>query len=248
MQLGYLMNQQPSMPARETRRLKLAYELGFSEFYSVMPADQNSRYTGPEQADLLQRSTDLPEMQVPQIVAINGEVQAPKQITSQASSARPSVTPEQIATNARNQELSLSVSWLNQTDLARHWAAHVAGSTHSGQRARPENWSVARTVLICDNPAHARAAVRAKDGPCYSYYSKLAKPGSDVDAMMDDWVLYGTIEMVLSQLDALVTAAGPFGGLTVVDHGWADQEMAENSLSALASAFAPAVRRSCALS
>ncbi|MEP5009980.1 hypothetical protein, partial [Roseobacter sp.] len=255
MNLGYLMIPRQcsgDAPTRDFGRLELARDLGFSEFYAVKQADQATGSYGlnatPEHADALRTLPELPGAPVPQIVSINGDRQSLGETPSPLNLARPSLTPEQVAINARARQTTLSVSWLNKTELARHWAAHVSGSTHAGLRARPESWRVARTIVVCADAARAEYAVKSEDSPCRAYYAKMAAPGADrvtVDALIDDCVLYGTLQSVLDQLQDISTASGPFGTLTLVDHAWPDSELATESLVALASAIAPVMRRNC---
>jgi alkanesulfonate monooxygenase SsuD/methylene tetrahydromethanopterin reductase-like flavin-dependent oxidoreductase (luciferase family) len=152
----------------------------------------------------------------------------------------------QVIANANDRRGTLSVSWLNTTELAKHWAAHVSGSTHAGLRAREEDWRVARTIFICDDAARAEAIVKAEDSPCRAYYSEIAQENAahgDVDTLLDDCVLFGTLQTVLDRLTDIAAASGPFGTLTLVDHAWADTELAKQSMGSLAAATAPIMQR-----
>lgn len=251
MKLGYLMMPPDcvdGVPTRNAGRAKMARTFGVSEFYAVAPQDHSKVIpplsNSPEHANALRTLPELPEHRMPQVVAIDGKRQADCDTGAALNLTRPAVTPEQVAANARRRRATLSVSWLNTSDLARHWAAHVSGSTHAGFRARPEEWRIARTIMICGDVARAEAAIKSEDSPCRAYYRKVAQPGTDLDALMDDCVLYGSLDTVLDGLRDILATTGPFGTLTLVDHAWPDEALAQQSLAALTSALAPINLRS----
>ena len=254
MNLGYMMIPQRyavNKPLDKISRAKLALRLGFSEFYASELNEHPSVHCAfsecPETADMLQVLPDLPELPTPHVVSVDGQRQNARATDASHRMVKPAESPEQVKTNSAQRYASLSASWLRKSQLAEHWAAHVTGSTHAGLRARPEDWHVARTILINDNPAHAEAAIKSDDSPCRKYYSKMANLKSSdpqVDALIDECVLYGTLQSVLDALDDIVAATGPFGTLTLVDHVWPDAELAARSISSLASAIAPMSRLS----
>jgi len=248
MKLGYLMIPHASNTGGnkpDAGRAEMAQALGISEFYSVEPQDQTlgSCAIGayPEHASALRTHPDYCEKPLPQIVAVNGELQSISHASDAPNLTHPAATPQQVAANASARKTSMSVSWLTTADLARHWAAHVSGSTHAGLRARPEDWHIARTIMVCDDAARAQAAVKSDDSPCRAYYSRMITPGMDIEAVLDACVLYGSLETVLDDLQDILATTGPFGTLTFVDHAWPDQGMAQQSLAALTLALAPKV-------
>ncbi|MEP5729962.1 MAG: hypothetical protein ABJL67_11405 [Sulfitobacter sp.] len=254
MKLGYMMIPGPAVGQDwncNRGRAELARDLGFSEFYS---ADQDGHPFGvdgaPEHADHLNVLTDLPVRPMPKVIAIEGKRQRISDSAAAGHIVRPSVTAQQVVSHAREQKASLSVSWLNKTELAKHWAAHVTGSTHAGLIARPEDWRVARTILVCEDAARAEAAVKSDDSPCRDYYRRMAKPGAtsaDIDGLIESSVLYGPLQSVLDQLMDISSASGPFGTLALVDHAWQDDVLAQQSLASLVSAIAPVLRQDRAI-
>jgi len=226
--------------------LEFARDLGFSEFYAaepqVDPFAPGALKGLPEHAPMLRTLPDVPLRPTPQVVAVDGEWQLQENTESLENLASPSVTPEQVAANARARRATLSVSWLNKSDLALHWAAQVTGSTHAGVRARPDNWRIARTIMVCEDEARAEAAVMSDDSPCRSYYSKMTgldASSAEVDALIADCVLYGSLQTVLDGVHDIAATATPFGTLTLVDHVWPDADLARQSMASLASALAP---------
>jgi hypothetical protein len=252
MKLGYLNIPKQGFAGgsmQNTYRAHITRSLGFPEFYGDVNLD-NSNCPGtfcndPEQAAVLRVLPDLPKPAYPRIIASDELVQPLDTSCPTGRIAAPCPTTEQVMANIQKSCASLSVSWLTKENLARHWAAHVKGCTYAGKRACPTDWHVARTILICDDPARAEAAVKAKDSPCRAYYSKVAQaaPNSpQVDAMMDACVLHGTLQTVLDELDDIAATSGPFGTLTLVDHEWPNEALAITSLAALANAYAPMLR------
>ena len=255
MTLGYLMA--PRVGTQQTpnevkERLDFARNLGFSEFYRI---SQDGPFEEPQQQEVcLERAQSLcvqPEFTTApllKVVTVDGKRQHSQEQADNIATAIPTETVQQVISNAHQQLPTLSVSWLDRTTLAQHWAAHVTACTHKGQRAQPENWKIARTIIACDDPARAEAAVFAAQSPCRAYYTKAARSvGLDVEAMMNACVIHGTLDRVLDELQILKETCGPFGTLTLVDHAWPDQEMAQHSIAALGSALVPPPKRSWAL-
>lgn len=131
----------------------------------------------------------------------------------------------------------MSVSWLGADALARHWAACVTGSTHAARRARPEDWRIARTVVLHPDAARAEALAKHPDSPCRAYYRAHAAIGADdaaVDAVIDGCVLYGTPAMVRERICEIVDVSVRFGTLALIDHDWPDAGVARQSMALLA--------------
>lgn len=249
MNLGYLLIRDGCKPERP-KRAELARELGFSEFYTAdTQGDLIATKTPngcPELAASLRTMSNLPIKPGLQVAAINGKEQLPRDAAPSGNITRPSITPEQVMANAERQQATLSVSWLNQTELARHWAALVAGSTHAGHRARPEDWRVARTIVVSSDAERAEAAIKSDNSPCRAYYAKMAGSDatpSEVDTLLERCVLFGSLNSVLEELHEIAISSGPFGTLTLIDHAWPDEELAQQSVISLAGAIAPVTQR-----
>ncbi|MBT0957239.1 hypothetical protein IV417_07575 [Alphaproteobacteria bacterium KMM 3653] len=228
----------------------MAKRLGFCEFYAPAPTTQPGTQAAwsqsPEQAELLSVLPDFPEPPSPRIVCDQGVERPGAPVTEPIAQAAPSQTAAEIRRNAGRGLPQFSPSWLTRSELAEHWAAHVAGSTNAGLRARPEDWRVARTVLICEDPARAEAAIKSGSSPCRAYYKRILGAGADdaaIDRLIDASAIYGTLPRVLEALKNLASTSAPFGTLTVLDHNWADAALGRNSLMSLANAAYPLFRR-----
>lgn len=211
----------------------LAEALGFSEFYAAS-ADPRAlpHRANPERQDMLRIVPDRPVSRLPELVSVDG---ASRQEDGSATGllAAPVEHVEDVRAQSFRGCAPLSVSWLDSDMLARHWAAHVTGCTHAARCARRQDWRVARTIVVDDDPARAEATAKAPDSPCRAYYRGTLSPHADdatVDALIDDCVLYGTQILVAARLQEMTEASGGFGTLTFVDHAWANAALARRSL------------------
>ncbi len=239
MKLGYLsippvcpQGRGPGRPDAGARA-QLAEALGFSEFYAALP-ETGARLSmdSPERQALLRIVSDSPVRKLPELISVDG---VSKKESSQASGPLAALFEGVGAARAQSARgrAPLSVSWLDFDMLARHWAAHVTGGTHAARSARRQDWRIARTVVVDDDPARAEAIAKAPDSPCRTYYRGTLSPGADdaaVESRIDDCVFYGTQTTVLARLQEMVDVLGTFGTLTLVDHAWADAARARRSL------------------
>ncbi len=245
MKLGYLFVPPAQRQARQpgsppAMRAGLAAALGFSEFYAPLAhADESCGPHATERRCLLQILPDRPAALRPKLVMVNGEGRA-EGAPSAGPLAAPVVRAADVRTQSARGHMPLSVSWSDADMLARHWAAHVTGCTHSGRCARQQDWRVARTVIVDPDAARAEAMAKAADSPCRAYYRASLPAGADdaeVDARIDACVLHGTLAGVMEQLQALTEASAAFGTLTLVDHDWPDATRARRSMRLLAEAI-----------
>lgn len=253
MTLGYLMaptTDVHSVSNERNARTEHARTLGFSEFYQI-PQDVSFELANQQNASLehalslcvLPKCKASPALK---LVTIDGKRQ-PRQPAAKMAQAIPAQTVHQVISNAHENLPTLSVSWLNPTALAQHWAAHVTACTHKGRRVQPEHWRIARTIIVSDDPTKTSAAVFGSQSPCRAYYGKVARSaGLEVEALMKECVIHGTLAEVLADLQILKETCGPFGTLTLVDHAWPDHEMARLSMASLATALCPTQKRSWA--
>lgn len=238
MKLGYLFippaggqSRRPGHAA--AMRAPLAKALGFSEFYAPLtPSEDTPGPHATERQSLLHILPNPPEQLRPQLVLVDGQSRdrgrpAPGPVAAPVSHAA------QARMHSARGRAPLSVSWSDTDMLARHWAAHVTGCTHAGRCARPQDWRVARTVIVDPDAARAEATAKHADSPCRAYYrASLGENASDteVDAQIDACVLYGTPATVLARLHEMTQVSASFGTLTFVDHDWPDVARARQSM------------------
>lgn len=241
MKLGYLSIPHASGPRcpdgfAAHSRAPLAEALGFSEFYAP-PAGMDAG-TGPhpsEHQPLLQILSDTAATRLPPLALVGDDRPCrPRTLAAPTACAK--------ALQARSAEghAPFSVSWLDGDMLARHWAAHVTGSTHAGRCARASDWRVARSVIVDPDAPRAEALAKADDSPCRAYYRQILPRSADaaaVDSLIDACVLYGTAADVLARIDALTEVSARFGTLTLIDHAWPDAARARRSMMLFAEAI-----------
>lgn len=252
MKLGYLRSPLPRQTAQLSAlgkasddRMPFAQRLGFSEFYVASggsaSGEDTSETTGPEQTQHLQVRHERPLRPMPKLVSVDGQTQ-PDHRPDPGDLVTPTDDADLVRQTATAGQMSLSASWLDVDGLARHWAAYVTGCTHAARRARPQDWRVARTVLLHSDPARAEAAAKDPDSPCRAYYRDHAPAGADdvaIDALIDDCVLYGTPQRVLERLNDMIQASAAFGTLAMLDHDWPDPSWARQSMTLFAGAVLP---------
>lgn len=250
MKLGYLRI--PSAPPRtpiasktgvRDDRAQCAQALGFTEFYGPPPGPPPvcppRAAWGPEHRKFLQLDRKCPARRLPELVAVEGAAQMPNTMRRPQTVA-PVERASAVLAHCVQGYAPLSVSWLDSDALARHWAACVTGCTHAARRARPQDWRVARSVIVHPDPAQAEAMAKHPDSPCRAYYRDHAAIGADdaaIDALIDGCVLYGTATQVLAKLRAITDVSVWFGTLVVIDHDWPDAKSARQSLALLADAL-----------
>jgi hypothetical protein len=141
--------------------------------------------------------------------------------------------PQEAALSAARGYRNLTPSWLPAHDVARHWPAIVSGATSSLHRARPAFWQVARTIVIHNDPAVLDAYIYGAHSPIRAYYTALANTGviqSNVNKILENVVISGSVEQVTNRLLALRHAVGNIGTLHFVDHAGSNAEMSRNTL------------------
>ena len=123
---------------------------------------------------------------------------------------------------------SLTPSWLPLREVARHWPAIVAGATSTLRRTRPSFWHLARTIVIHDDPAVLNRYVYGPQSPIRAYYSRLAASGlidQDIDEVLKQVVIAGSVAQVAENILALREAVGNIGTLHFVSHAGCDTAM-----------------------
>lgn len=249
MKLGYLSTAQPRRDARSNGqvapdRSHFAQSLGFTEFY--IP-DQDMRAPACQIGlELLSKLGLLAQPSPPppaRLVCCGADKQLIGNIRNGATPIGPLASAKMVRAHSRLGGVTMSVSWLNNEQIARHWQAKVIGNTHAGLPAKPKDWRIARSILVCADAAQAEDAVMASDSPCRQYYHRIAPHLSDaeLDLLLDQTVIRGTVGQVAQQLRAFKAKVGDFGTLCLVDHCWPDTAMARRSIALLADLIKPAV-------
>lgn len=155
----------------------------------------------------------------------------------------------------------LSANFLLSKWIKTHWGNYSEGKAQVGAKADPKDWRVARTIFIADDEATASAYARHDPkSPYRHYYSQIHKklmrskrlfvmkeerdqPDESVthDFIMDQLVIYGTVNNVVDQILALREQVGEFGELVYAGMDWVSPELAKRSMQLLAEEVMPKV-------
>ena len=157
----------------------------------------------------------------------------------------------------------LSANFLRAEWLPSHWANYSEGKQQVGQVANPADWRVARTIFVADDAETARHyAIDRADSPYRFYWSQLRtkmflgkrqvifkrQPEEDdaaitLERVMDDLVIYGTVDQVVEKILELRKTAGNFGELVYAGMDWVDARLARRSLELMATEVMPRVNK-----
>jgi alkanesulfonate monooxygenase SsuD/methylene tetrahydromethanopterin reductase-like flavin-dependent oxidoreductase (luciferase family) len=137
----------------------------------------------------------------------------------------------------------------------------VEGKASVGEQASPEDWRIARTIFVADDPDVARRYARTDpDSPYRFYYSQMLKkmtkigrlelfktdrgrPDSDVtlEHVLDHLVIAGTPDQVAEEILAFREQVGDFGELVHAGLDWVDERLARRSMELMATEVMPRV-------
>lgn len=155
----------------------------------------------------------------------------------------------------------LSANFLLSKWIKTHWDNYVEGKTQVGAVADPADWRVARTIFVADDEATASSYARHDpNSPYRHYYGQIHKklmrskrlfvmkeerdqPDEAVthDFIMDQLVIYGTVNKVVDQLLALREQVGDFGEIVYAGMDWVSPELAKRSMQLMAEQVMPRV-------
>jgi alkanesulfonate monooxygenase SsuD/methylene tetrahydromethanopterin reductase-like flavin-dependent oxidoreductase (luciferase family) len=155
----------------------------------------------------------------------------------------------------------LSANFLLSRWLPSHWQNYAEGKAAVGAVADPKDWRVARTIFVADDEKTAERYGRTDpNSPYGAYYRQiLAKlhrskrlfvmkeskdqPDEAVtwDFVMDQLVIFGTVNRVVDRILALHEEIGDFGELVYAGMDWADPALTKRSMQLMAEEVMPRV-------
>jgi limonene 1,2-monooxygenase len=128
--------------------------------------------------------------------------------------------------------------------LAHHWGLVEETAREQGTTVSRTNWRVAGPVHIAESREQARRDVMFGLGGWLYYFQKVvALPGVPeqgdpeycLDAMVDaGFVVCGTPDDLIAQIDRLEQQTGGFGAFLVTTHDWANREATHRSFDLIA--------------
>ncbi len=161
--------------------------------------------------------------------------------------------------------LPISANFLQPAWVASHWPMYAKGRENVGQKAKAEDWRVARSIFVADDERTAVDYAKGASSPYRFYYKQLmtkliangrpelfkhdrALPDSAVtlDYVTESLVLCGTVNSVVDQLLKFREKTGDFGTLLYPGHDWVDAKLAKRSMELMAEKVMPAVNRALA--
>jgi alkanesulfonate monooxygenase SsuD/methylene tetrahydromethanopterin reductase-like flavin-dependent oxidoreductase (luciferase family) len=147
--------------------------------------------------------------------------------------------------------------------LAEHWTTYEQAAQQAGRRANRADWKVCRSIFLADSTAEASEKARANSlGRNYQYIGRLFDKGlgrkmykrdlamSDADCNLDylmgEQIIAGSVDEVLRRLLLLIEETGPFGTLVLMGYDWDDKPSWLHSMELFARELMPALNRAVA--
>jgi limonene 1,2-monooxygenase len=128
--------------------------------------------------------------------------------------------------------------------LAHHWGLCEESAREHGQTVRRDGWRVAGPVHIAETREQALADVEFGLGNWLYYFQKVVglpgipeqgTPKECLDAMMrGGFVIVGTPDDLIAQIERLEEQSGGFGAFLVTAHEWADRLATRRSYELIA--------------
>ena len=155
----------------------------------------------------------------------------------------------------------LSANFLLSKWLPSHWQNYTEGKRRVGETPDPNDWRVARTIFVADDEATARRYAIEDPSSPYRFYWKMMhhkmvlggrqgvfkthreQPDAEVteDYVLENLVIYGTVDKVVDQILKLREEAGPFGELVYAGMDWVDPKLTARSMELMATEVMPRV-------
>ena len=133
--------------------------------------------------------------------------------------------------------------------LAHHWGLVEESAREHGNTVSRESWRVAGPVHIAETREQAREDVKFGLGGWLYYFQKVvALPGVPESGTLDEcldaminigFVVVGTPDDLIAQIDRLEEQTGGFGAYLVTAHEWANRDATRRSYELIARHVAP---------
>jgi alkanesulfonate monooxygenase SsuD/methylene tetrahydromethanopterin reductase-like flavin-dependent oxidoreductase (luciferase family) len=144
--------------------------------------------------------------------------------------------------------------------LADMWQTYEQAALAAGRQPQRSDWKVSRSIFLADSTAEARQKARTNSlGQCFEYIGRLFDKGlgrklykrdlamSDADCNMDflmgEQIIAGSVEEVLRRLLRLIEETGPFGTLVLMGYDWDDKRSWLHSMELFARELMPALNK-----
>src|SRR5829696_1200009 len=155
----------------------------------------------------------------------------------------------------------LSAHFLLSKWLPSHWQNYAEGKALANERPDPADWRVARTIFVADDDKTAAAYGRFDNASPYAFFyeqmlaklhrskrlfvMKTHKDQADEEVtqefVMDELVIYGTVNKVVHQILALHEKVGAFGEIVYGGMDWVEPHLAKRSMQLMTEEVMPRV-------
>ena len=155
----------------------------------------------------------------------------------------------------------LSANFLLSKHLKSHWQNYAKGKAEAGEKAKVDDWRVARTIFVADDDKTAERYGRGDANSPYRFYfeqmrakmkrgnrlyvfkSHKEQPDDEItdDFVMDNCVFYGSVNKVVDQILAMREETGDFGELVYAGMDWVDPALSKRSMQLMAEEVMPRI-------
>lgn len=162
----------------------------------------------------------------------------------------------------------LSANFLLAKHLRSHWINYAKGKAEVGETPRTSDWRIARTIFVADDDVTARRYGREDARSPYRHYfrnmrAKMKRgnrlyvfkgfreqPDEEIteDWVMDNCVIFGTVNKVVDEILKLREETGDFGELVYAGMDWVDPALAKRSMQLMAEQVMPRVNAAIGMS
>jgi alkanesulfonate monooxygenase SsuD/methylene tetrahydromethanopterin reductase-like flavin-dependent oxidoreductase (luciferase family) len=166
-----------------------------------------------------------------------------------------------VANMGRRGWIPVSSNLVHKRFLRGHWEGYAQGAREAGRTADIADWRVGRSIFVNeDDKVAQRYAKTDPKSPYRQYFSHLggkilghgghrgfkaddsvANEKVDLDYMVDNLVIAGSVNSVVDQILSLRDEAGEFGTLILGNPNWTDKALARHSYELMAEKVLPAV-------
>ena len=157
----------------------------------------------------------------------------------------------------------LSANFLLPQWLPSHWSNYAQGKERAGEKAKPSDWRIARTIFVADDDKVAARYGRDDPASPYRFYWEKLRGNMmrakrhvifkrheaeddaavTLERLLDELVICGGVSSVTEQLLALRERVGDFGEIVYANLDWVDERLARRSMELMASEVMPRVNR-----
>jgi alkanesulfonate monooxygenase SsuD/methylene tetrahydromethanopterin reductase-like flavin-dependent oxidoreductase (luciferase family) len=163
-----------------------------------------------------------------------------------------------VRTAARRGWGAVTGNFIPNIHVASHWTVYQKGAEEGGFEPDPENWRVARNIIVTDTDSEAEAYMAKQDSALFHYYyymlvvikragfTAMMKPTKEMseDELTPAWavknlIIAGSPQTVAEKILAFREEVGPFGTILMLGHDWEDPRIHKRSMQLMAEQVMP---------